>query len=129
MEQYEMHYELVKTIMIVFAVIYFLLEVILNLNDIDNDTSNVILLQWSKKQLFIIPFVLGAIGGHLFLGAKTNYFNMGSSSAVIILFVIGLVAVIIGVKAKFERTKTLFSILLILGVAYGHFFWSMNFQN
>lgn len=124
-----MHYELVKTIMIVFAVIYFLLEVILNLNDIDNDTSNVILLQWSKKQLFIIPFVLGAIGGHLFLGAKTNYFNMGSSSAVIILFVIGLVAVIIGVKAKFERTKTLFSILLILGVAYGHFFWSMNFQN
>ncbi len=129
MEQYEAHYELVKTIMIVFAVVYFLLEIILNLNDIDNDTSNIALLEWSKKQFFIIPFMLGAIGGHLFLGAKTNYFGIGSITVVIVLFSIAAVAIIVGYIVKFERTNALFTTLLVLGLAYGHFLWSMNFQN
>ena len=66
-------YEIVEFIMIAFAIFYVILEVLLNLNNIDNDTSNILLLKWSEGKAFFIPFVLGAIGGHLFLGIKNPF--------------------------------------------------------
>lgn len=121
-------YEIVTAIMIGFAVFYLLLEFVLNLNDVDHDTSNVILLQCSKKQMFILPFAFGAIGGHLFLGTTDPAFKMSDSMyPVILLFVIALVSIFIGWKVKFEKPKWLFTVLLAAGVAYGHLFWSMNY--
>ncbi|MBS1505218.1 MAG: hypothetical protein JSS79_01120 [Bacteroidetes bacterium] len=122
-------YKIVQDIMIVFAVVYFLLEVILNLNDVDQDTSNVILLQWAKGKAIFIPFAMGAIGGHLFLGTTNGWFKIPNSIfPVLILFGIAIVLLIIGSKMKFERTRLFLTTLLLLGVLYGHLFWSMNYK-
>ena len=121
-------YEIVKAIMITFAVAYLMMEICLNLNDIDNDTSNMILLQWSKGKLFIIPFALGAIAGHLFLGTQNPAFKMANSIyPVVILFAISIISILISYLLTFKRTKRFLSALLVLGVLYGHFFWSMNY--
>lgn len=122
-------YKIVQEIMIVFAVVYFLLEVILNLNDVDQDTSNIILLQWAKGKAIFIPFAMGAIGGHLFLGTTDAGFKMSNSIfPVLILFGIAILLLVIGSKMKFERTRLFLSALLFLGVGYGHLFWSMNYK-
>jgi hypothetical protein len=122
-------YEVVKAIMITFTAVYILLEVVLNLNDIDDDTSNILLLEWSKGKFFIIPFALGAIGGHLFAGTKNPLFEMGSSMyPVFILFAVAAISVYIGHKIQFKKTKFFLSALLLLGVLYGHYLWSMNYE-
>lgn len=122
-------YEIVKIIMISFAVIYLLLEIVLNLNDIDKDTSNVILLKWSEDKFFFIPFALGAIGGHLFLGTRDSAFKPSHSMyPVLILVGIALLCLLIGYRVKFKKTRFFLSLLLFLGLLYGHFFWSMNYN-
>lgn len=123
-------YTVVEIIMISFAVIYLLLEIALNLNDIDHDTSNVILLEWSQDKLFFIPFALGAIGGHLFLGTTNPAFKLANSMyPVFILVGICLICLIIGFKVSFNKTRWFLSLMLALGIAYGHYFWSMNYQH
>lgn len=122
-------YALVVDIMIGLAVAYFVLEVLLNLNDIDNDTSNLLLYEWSKGKFFFIPFALGAIAGHLFLGTKDTMFKMSSGMyPVLILFGAVIVMVVIGYRVKFEKSKLFLTILLAVGLVYGHLFWSMNYQ-
>ena len=122
-------YSLVVDIMIGLAIAYFVLEVLLNLNDIDNDTSNLLLYEWSKGKFFFIPFALGAIAGHLFLGTTDTSFKMSNGMyPVLILFGAVIVMVVIGYKIKFEKSKLLLTILLAVGLVYGHLFWSMNYQ-
>ena len=119
--------EIVAAIMITFAIAYLLLEVLLNINDIDNDTTNLILLEWSKGKAFIIPFLLGAIGGHLFLGTTDPDLRMaGDMYPVFILFGIAIIAFVIGFTVRFEKSISFLTGLLILGLLYGHFLWSMN---
>lgn len=121
-------YHTVTNIMAVFAALYVLLEIVLNLNEIEDDTSNIILLEASQGKLFFIPFALGAIMGHLFLGAETAIFNFGDSAPVIILFVLSAIMVVIGFTVAFKKSKAFLSVLLVLGLLYGHFLWSMNFS-
>lgn len=122
-------YSLVVDIMIGLAIAYFVLEVLLNLNDIDNDTSNLLLYEWSKGKFFFIPFAFGAIAGHLFLGTTDSSFKMTNGIyPVLILFGAVIVMVVIGYKVKFEKSKLLLTILLAVGLVYGHLFWSMNYQ-
>lgn len=122
-------YSLVVDIMIGLAIAYFVLEVLLNLNDIDNDTSNLLLYEWSKGKFFFIPFALGAIAGHLFLGTTDSSFKMTNGMyPVLILFGAVIVMLVIGYKVKFEKSKLLLTILLAVGLVYGHLFWSMNYQ-
>ncbi|MGQ8335030.1 hypothetical protein ACUNWD_00650 [Sunxiuqinia sp. A32] len=117
-------------IMVSFAAIYFIFEIVLNVNDIDNDTSNVFLLEWSKGRLVFIPFALGAIGGHLFLGTKNDFFQMSSSLyPVIILFGVAALMVVLTYLVSFKKSKFLLSTLLLAGFLYGHLFWSMNYQS
>ncbi|UJH67610.1 hypothetical protein [Allomuricauda sp. SCSIO 65647] len=120
-------YRLVTYIMAGFAVVYVALEIVLNLNEVDNDTSNIILFEAAKDKLFFIPFGLGAIMGHLFLGVKTDYFGLGDGLPVIILFSLAAIMTLIGFKVPFKKPVWFLSILLILGLFYGHLFWSMNF--
>lgn len=122
-------YSLVVDIMIGLAIAYFVLEVLLNLNDIDNDTSNLLLYEWSKGKFFFIPFALGAIAGHLFLGTTDSSFKMTNGMyPVLTLFGAVIVMLVIGYKVKFEKSKLLLTILLAVGLVYGHLFWSMNYQ-
>lgn len=46
-------YTIVVSIMIGLALTYFIIEIMLILNDVDNDTSNVLLLEWAKGQSFL----------------------------------------------------------------------------
>lgn len=121
-------YTVVVSIMIGLAVAYFIIEILLLLNDVDNDTSNILLLEWSKGKSFFIPFALGAIAGHLFLGTTNGAFKMSNGMfPVLIIFGLTIIMVVIGFKVSFEKSKSFLMAILIAGVLYGHFFWSMNY--
>jgi hypothetical protein len=44
------------------------------MNDVEDDTTNVILYQATLKRMLFIPFAIGAIAGHLFLGTTSKLF-------------------------------------------------------
>ncbi|EPR65685.1 hypothetical protein ADICYQ_5320 [Cyclobacterium qasimii M12-11B] len=114
--------------MIGLTVAYFIIEILLLLNDIDNDTTNVLLLEWSRGKSFFIPFALGAIAGHLFLGTSNVAFKMSNGMfPVLIIFGLTIIMVVIGFKVPFRKTKAFLTAILIVGVLFGHFFWSMNY--
>ena len=121
-------YRLVNYIMLGFAAFYVLFEVALNLNELENDTSNVILFEASKGKLFFIPFVMGTLMGHLFLGTTNAFFDIGDDLPVYILFGVSVLMLFVGYKWKFEKSRLFFTVLLLIGIAYGHFFWSMNLE-
>ena len=125
---------IVQFIMLAFAVIYFLFEIFLNVNDVQDDTSNIILFRWTRKlRLIFIPFALGAVGGHLFLGTENGAFKLcNGMMPVILLAGICLVLLFIGrflLRKDRDTAKWLMTLLLILGFVYGHFIWSMNYKN
>lgn len=126
-------YKLIEGLLIGIVLVFVVIEIALNFNDDQGDTSNVILYDWSCGKFFFIPFCLGAIGGHLFLGTSVPILqnviilNIPSSElSVIILFIICGVMTLIGYNYSFPKTKLFISAILALGILYGHFFWSMN---
>lgn len=122
--------KLVTYIMIGFATLYVAIEVLLNLNEAEEDTSNVILLKAAQRKLFFIPFALGAILGHLFLGTEDPNYSMSNSMyPVLILFGTALLSVGIAYLLRLDKKIPIWilSILLGLGLLYGHLFWSMNY--
>jgi len=127
-------FKLIEYFLIIVGISYVLFEVVLNLNNIEGDTTNVILLEWSEDKFFFIPFALGAIGGHLFLGTKTPIFKNDLFSfisngdlAVVVLFILAGIMVLIGYKVPFKKSKPFLTSIFILGILYGHFIWSMNY--
>ncbi|WP_375583383.1 hypothetical protein [Cyclobacterium xiamenense] len=121
-------YFLVIDIMIGLFAAYVILEILLNVNGIDNDTSNLLLLEWSRGRAFFIPFALGAIAGHLFLGTTNTSFQLSNGVfPVLILFGLALVMAGIGFLWTAKKSKAFLTALLIAGLLYGHFFWSMNY--
>ncbi|OQD43386.1 hypothetical protein [Croceivirga radicis] len=121
-------YRWVRNIMIGFAIFYLVFEIALNLNELEDDTSNILLFEASKNQFFFIPFVLGAILGHLFIGTTDKRFYIGDGWPVYLLFGMAAVSVLIGYKVPFKKPLWFMSLLLVLGVFYGHFLWSLNFD-
>jgi len=124
---------IVEMIMVGFAVIYFLFEVYLNVNKIRDDTSNKILFDWTrKKRLIFIPFAIGAIGGHLFLGTSNDFFRFCNGlTPVVLLGAICVVLLIIGqfaLRRDKDVSRPFMTLLLILGFIYGHLLWSMNYS-
>lgn len=128
-----LNYQLVEYFLVFLFIFYVGFEVFLNLNQDKEDTTNVIMLQWSKGKFFFIPFALGAVVGHLFLGtnidiiAPLNLSGMlHSMFPVVLLFVLCGMMLFIGYKKAFTKSKTFLTVLLILGVLYGHLFWTMG---
>lgn len=126
-------YLLVEYFLIFIGLIFVLFEIVLNLMDIGGETTNVFLYNWSKDKFFFIPFALGAIMGHLFLGTKRPLFEMELIQGIDndMLSVLGLAGLavlmtLIGVLVPFRKSTLFLSVLLVLGLLYGHFFWSMN---
>ena len=121
-------YRIVRRIMGGFGAAYIIMEVVLNLNDVKDDSSNIILLDWSKDKAIFIPFALGAIAGHLFLGTTNPAFELPHSMyPVLILAILCGIGFLLGFKRRFKRTSLFLSTLLLSGLLYGHLFWSMDY--
>jgi hypothetical protein len=123
----------VQLIIILVGVVFVIFEIIMNLNDVPGDTTNIILFEATKKRLLFIPFAIGAISGHLFLGTDKKIFPCHkiipflSNELLVILgmLVISLMLFLFSKKIK-NRSTGFITFLLITGMLYGHFFWSMN---
>ena len=127
------YFQIVEYFMIFMGLLFVLFEVYLNIKDIGSESSNIWLLNWSKKQFFFIPFALGAIIGHLFLGTKHLIIEddiiprlSNGFLTVIVIFIVALIMTVIGFTVQFKKSSLFLSVLLIVGILYGHFFWSMN---
>lgn len=105
-----------------------LFNIYLNFNKIENDTVNVILKEWAYKEYFFITFVWGVLGGHFFLGSKTPVFGSNWWLPVVLVILLIFVLIIIGKRVTIEpKVKRRYQfVLLILGLLYGHFFWSQR---
>jgi hypothetical protein len=116
----------VELFLIIVSLLFVAFEVHLNLNDAPNDTTNVTLLELSKKRLIFIPYAIGVIAGHLFLG--TYWFSIPSKYEVWVLVGFAFICLILYIIAPKIKTRStlFFSILLAIGLLSGHFLWSMN---
>ena len=105
-----------------------LCNVLLSLNDVQDDTINHIIKQWAYSKNFFITFAWGILGGHFFLGTRLPIFGDNWWLPVVLVVVILLAMVIIGRKQKdgFIMSPRIQILLLVLGVLYGHFFWSQR---
>lgn len=125
--------EFARAILLGIGIVFIIIEIAFNFNNVKDDTTNIILYKWSKGKYFFIPFAFGAIGGHLFLGTKEPIFPkfddllyQAGLMPVLLLFSICAIMILIGHIVKFHRTNIFFSFLIFLGLLYGHFLWSMN---
>ena len=125
---------IVQLIIILVGIAFVIFEILLNLNDVPDDTSNILLYEATKKRLLFIPFVIGAISGHLFLGtymkifpADTNVVPFLKNEMLVILgmVLISLLLFLISFKVN-NRSRVFLTLLLVAGLLYGNFFWSMN---
>ena len=101
-------------------------DIVLALNDIETDNINHVLHDLSNKKFYFIPFFWGVLIGHLFLGSYTPWINM--NAGIIAVATATLMIIIVGQIWPLKKEKPSFRIsLLVAGIAYGHFLWSMNF--
>lgn len=125
--------EIVQLLLVIVGLFFVAFEVFTNMNDVEDDTTNVILYQATLKRMLFIPFAIGAIAGHLFLGTTSKLFPSYNIITAIdneLLVILGL-AVISGLLVFFSkriktRSREFLTVLLLAGLLYGHFFWSMN---
>lgn len=123
----------VEFFMVTMGLFFVLFEIYLHLRDVGGEGSNVWLYKWSQKECIFIPFAIGAIIGHLFLGTKVDILppevikDLDNSIFVVLALAgICLLMLLVGVLSSFKRTQTVLVSLLVAGVLYGHFFWSMR---
>lgn len=115
---------------IVLGIIGFLIffNIYLNFNKIENDTVNVILKNWAYKEYFFITFIWGVLGGHFFLGSKTPVFGSNWWLPIVVVIILIIALFIIGknvtILPKVKRRYQF--MLLVIGLLYGHFFWSQR---
>lgn len=125
--------EIVELFLTLSGLFFVLFEVYLNLNDAKNDTTNVLLYNATLGRFLFIPFALGAICGHLFLGTKYQFVSNiplihGLDNEFLVVIGIFGICILMYIVSKYIklRSKLFLSILLLLGLVYGHFFWSMK---
>lgn len=125
--------EIVQLFLVIVGLAFIAFEVITNMNDVEDDTTNIILYQATLKKMLFIPFAIGAIAGHLFLGTTSKIFPSYKIITPLdneLLVILGLVFIsallFLFSKRIKTRSREFLTILLLAGLLYGHFFWSMN---
>ena len=125
--------EIVQLILVIVGIAFVAFEAISNMNDVEDDTTNIILYQATLKRLLFIPFGLGVIAGHLFLGTTLKiypgYDILGPlpNEVLVILGMLIISGLLILFSKKIKtRSRVFLTSLLVAGLLYGHFFWSMN---
>lgn len=102
------------------------LNLILNLNTVKNDTVNNRLSIWANGQFFFITFLWGVLGGHFFLGSAKPLFCCNWWLPVVILVVLSGILVLLRNTIKIKPYHQI--ILIIVGLVYGHFVWSQRHE-
>jgi len=90
--------EIVQLLLVIVGLFFVAFEVFTNMNDVEDDTTNVILYQATLKRELLVIMGLAVISGLLVLFSK---------------------------RIK-TRSREFLTVLLLAGLLYGHFFWSMN---
>ena len=120
--------EIVQLFLVIVGLAFIAFEVITNMNDVEDDTTNIILYQATLKRMLFIPFAIGAIAGHLFLGTTSKIFPsyqiINPLDNELLVFISALLFLFS--KKIITRSREFLTILLLVGLLYGHFFWSMN---
>lgn len=119
--------EVVWVIVLVCIGIIVLLNLILNLNTVKNDTVNNRLSLWANGKYFFITFFWGVLGGHFFLGSAKPLFCCNWWLPVVLLVVIAGILLLLRNKIKMKPQYQ--AILLVLGLVYGHFVWSQRHED
>lgn len=118
--------KLVWTIVLVCIGIIVLLNALLNLNTVKNDTVNNRLSFWANGKYFFITFLWGVLGGHFFMGTVKPLFCCNWWLPVLLLIIICVVLILL--KNKIKPKPYLQAFLLIFGLLYGHIIWSQRHE-
>ena len=112
---------------ILFALLIFLmgLEFFLGSNDVKGDTIKVRIREWAYGKSFYITFLWGVLTGHFYFGAENPLIRKTEWSIVAII-IASILLILIGKFVKIKITMKHQFILLIIGVLFGHFLFSMN---
>lgn len=116
---------LVPTILIALLIFLMGLEFFLSSNDIKGDTIKVRLREWAYSKSFYITFLWGVLTGHFFFGSENPIIRKTEWSIVAIV-VASVFLLLIGKRINIKLTATHQLILLVFGVLFGHFLFSMN---
>lgn len=124
-----MDFTLTVQIVIGITIIFLMLfNIYLYFNDEKDDTVNFIIKKWAYHKYFFLPMAWGILGGHFFLGSQVPILGPNAWAPVILVVILLLAILIVGLKQPkgFVMKPRIQFLLLIIGVLYGHFFWSQR---
>ncbi|APX99775.1 hypothetical protein CLV86_2044 [Lacinutrix venerupis] len=124
-----MDYTLIVQIVIGITILFLILfNIYLYFNDVENDTVNFLIKRWAYHKYFFLTTAWGILGGHFFLGTEVPLLGPNAWLPVVLVVVLLIALLIIGLKQDkdFVMKRRIQLLLLILGVIYGHFFWSQR---
>lgn len=119
--------KVVWTIVQVCMGIIILLNLVLNLNKVKNDTVNNRLSLWANGKYFFVTFFWGVLGGHFFLGSAKPLFCCNWWLPVALLVVIAGILLLLRNKIKVKPYHQI--IFIVCGLVYGHFVWSQRHED
>jgi|GEM_PF-1336973 len=118
---------LVPSILLALLIFLMGLEFFLNTNDVAGDTVKARLREWAYGKYFFVTFLWGVLTGHFFFGSE-NPIIKKTEWSVLAIVLMSVLLMIWGrylknpLKAKHQLG------LLLFGVLFGHFFFSMNYN-
>ncbi len=124
-----MDFTLIVQIVVACTILFLILfNVVLYFNDIEKDTVNYLIKQWAYHKYFFLTTAWGILGGHFFLGSQVPLLGDNTWLPVVLVIVFLGALFLIGKKQDqgFIMKRRIQILLLLLGVLYGHFFWSQR---
>ena len=106
------------------VVLIIVVDLVLNLNDVKEDTISEVLQNWAYSRFFVITWAWGVVAGHLFVARANPLFS--SPSPILVLLGLTLAILVTGLLYKNIVTVPTQVILLILGTIAGHLLWPVS---
>jgi hypothetical protein len=125
-DEFKTYYYLVGMLIIGFAGILVIMEILLSLNDIPGDNINYNVYKWTYSKYYVIPIIWGILAGHLFLGSIKPIITNNTISVAVVAGITLILFLLGHFTQKPKVNRILVSILLMAGAIIGHLIWSMN---
>lgn len=116
---------LVGILLIALVLFLFGLELFLKSNDIEGDTIKTRIRNWANGRYFYITFLWGVLAGHFFFGA-TDLCIKSTAWGIVAIVVVAALLALLGRVTKIRMSTKHQLVLLIFGIVFGHFCFSMN---